>query len=327
MTRSEQPVSSLALGAGLATVYVIWGSTYLAIRFAVETLPPLLMAGVRFLIAGSLLYGWARWRGVARPTRREWGWSAVVGALLLLGGNGLVCLAETRVPSGLTALLVAMVPLWMVVLEALRPGGSAPPRRVWWGIGLGLVGVAFLVGPSSLVGGEGVDPIGALTLTAATLLWAAGSLVSRGAGLPASPRMSTALQMLTGGGLLVVVGLALGEGGRFDAAAASPKSLLALGYLIVFGALAGFSAYVWLLRVASPALVGTYAFVNPVVAVLLGWALAGEALSPRIGLAAGLIVGAVALITGMRRRPPRRLEPCPPPDPLEPVPLRGRRVA
>jgi len=323
---TERGPSPLALGGGLATVYVIWGSTYLAIRFAVETLPPFLMAGVRFLIAGTLLYGWARWRGVPRATATQWRRATLVGALLLLGGNGLVSLAVTRVPSGLAALLVATVPLWMVLLDALRPGGGAPPPRVWWGIGLGLVGVGVLVGPASFVSGEGVDPVGAATLIVASVLWAIGSLVSRGAGLPVSARMSTALQMLSGGVLLVLTGTVLGEWSRVDSAAVSSKSVLALAYLILFGAIAGFSAYVWLLRVATPALVGTYAFVNPVVAVVLGWALAGEALTPRIGVATLVIVGAVALITGVRRRPRRDRLPCPP-EPVEPVPLPRRRVA
>lgn len=321
---TEQRTSPLALGAGLATVYVIWGSTYLAIRFAVETLPPFLMAGVRFLIAGALLYGWARWRGVAPPTAGQWRWAALVGALLLLGGNGLVSVAVVRVPSGLAALLVATVPLWMVLLDALRPGGGGmPPRRVWWGIALGLVGVGVLVGPASFVSGEGVDPVGAATLIVASVFWAIGSLVSRGAGLPASPRMSTALQMLSGGALLVLTGTALGEWSRVDPAAVSSKSVLALAYLILFGAIAGFSAYVWLLRVATPALVGTYAFVNPMVAVVLGWALAGEALTPRIGVATLVIVGAVALITGVRRRPHRQREPSAP----HPAPMPRRRAA
>jgi drug/metabolite transporter (DMT)-like permease len=169
-----------------------------------------------------------------------------------------------------------------------------------------------------------VDPVGAATLIVASVLWAIGSLVSRGAGLPASARMSTALQMLSGGVLLVLTGTVLGEWSRIDSAAVSSKSVLALVYLILFGAIAGFSAYVWLLRVATPALVGTYAFVNPVVAVVLGWALADEALTPRIGVATLVIVGAVALITGVRRRPSRRREPCPP-KPVEPA--RSRRRA
>jgi len=324
---TERGPSPLALGGGLATVYVIWGSTYLAIRFAVETLPPFLMAGVRFLIAGTLLYGWARWRGVPRATATQWRRATLVGALLLLGGNGLVSLAVTRVPSGLAALLVATVPLWMVLLDALRPGGGgAPPPRVWWGIGLGLVGVGVLVGPASFVSGEGVDPVGAATLIVASVLWAIGSLVSRGAGLPVSARMSTALQMLSGGVLLVLTGTVLGEWSRVDSAAVSSKSVLALAYLILFGAIAGFSAYVWLLRVATPALVGTYAFVNPVVAVVLGWALAGEAFTPRIAAATLVIVAAVALITGVRRRPRAVREPCPP-EPVEPTRIPRRRAA
>jgi drug/metabolite transporter (DMT)-like permease len=289
--------------AAFAAIYILWGSTYLAILFAIETLPPFWMAASRFLLAGSLLYAWARWRGAPPPTRLHWRGAAVVGALLLLGGNGGVVWAEQRVPSGLAALLVATVPLWMVMLDGVGSGWRRPPLQVLAGIAIGLGGVALLVGPGTLVGGQGADPVGAAVLVLASLSWAAGSLYARRAPLPSSPLLGTAMEMIGGGLCLVVAGLVAGEHRRLDLAAASPKSLLAVAYLVVFGSLIGFTAYVYLLRHSRPALVATYAYVNPVVAVLLGWAFAGEPLSARTLLAGGIIVGAVVLITTHRQQP------------------------
>jgi drug/metabolite transporter (DMT)-like permease len=265
------------LVAAFAAVYVIWGSTYLAIRFAIETLPPFLMAGVRFVIAGGILYAVARALGVV--------W------------------AEQTVPSGLTALIVAIVPLWMVLLDWLRGTGSRPGLGVAVGLLLGFVGVGVLVGPGGLGGGERIDPIGAGVVVLASLLWAIGSLYSRRAELPASQALATGMEMFAGGVLLLALATATGELGRFDPSAVSARSLWALGYLIVFGAIVAFSAYVWLLQKTTPARAATYAYVNPVVAVVLGWALASEPLSPRILLAGAMIVAAVVLIVG---RPVRR---------------------
>jgi drug/metabolite transporter (DMT)-like permease len=290
----------LQLVAAFAAIYVLWGSTYLAILFAIETLPPFWMAASRFLIAGALLYVWARWRGAPAPSRRHWRGAATVGALLLLGGNGGVVWAEQRVPSGLAALLVATVPLWMVMLDGVGRGWRRPPLQVMAGIAIGLGGVALLVGPGTLAGGHAVDPLGAAVLVLASLSWASGSLYARRAPLPSSPLLGTAMEMLGGGLFLVVAGLVAGEHHRLDLAAASPKSLLAVAYLVVFGSLVGFTAYVFLLRHTRPALVATYAYVNPVVAVLLGWAFAGEPLSARTLLAGAVIVGAVVLITTHR---------------------------
>lgn len=299
--RSAAAGGLLRLAPALAAVYVIWGSTYLAIRFAIDTIPPFLMAGVRFLIAGTLLYAWARARGAARPTRRNWLAAALVGACLLLGGNGGVTWAEQRVDSGLTALLVTTVPLWMVLFDWLRRGGRRPGWRVGLGLLLGFVGVALLVRPGA--GGGAVDPVGAAVLIAASLSWAWGSLASKRLPLPDSPILTTGMEMLAGGGLLLLASLAAGEPGRFALEAVTTKSLLALGYLIFFGALIGFSAYVWLLREAPPALVATYAYVNPVVAVLLGWAFAGEPLTGGTLAAAAVIVTGVAVITSAQVRP------------------------
>ena len=285
-----------------AAIYVIWGSTYLAIRFAIETLPPFLMAASRFLVAGPLLYAWARWRGAARPAPGHWRAAAVVGALLLLGGNGAVVWAEQRVPSGVTALLVAMVPLWMVLLDWLRPGGVRPTLAVFSGVALGLAGLVLLVGPEQILGGEHVDHAGALALAFGCLTWSIGSVYSRHAPLPASPQLATAMEMVAGGALLLVASLARGEWQQLAAQAISLRSLAALAYLVVFGSLVALTAYVWLLRQTTPARVSTYAYVNPVVAMLLGWALAGEPLSARTLVAAAVIVGGVVLITRSKVR-------------------------
>jgi drug/metabolite transporter (DMT)-like permease len=285
-----------------AAVYVLWGSTYLAIRFGVETLPPFLMAGTRHLAAGLLLYAWMRARGAPRPELRHWKTAAGIGGLMLLGGNGLVTWAELRVPSGLAALIVASVPIWMAVLEGIEKR-ARPGAAVIGGLLLGLGGIALLVIPGRFAGNGHVDPIGALALLTASLCWSTGSLYARRAQMPASTLTATAMEMIAGGGLLWVAGLLLGEGARLDLAAVSLRSLLSLGYLIVFGSLIGFTAYVWLLKVTTAARVSTYAYVNPIVAVLLGALFAGETVTLRIALAALVIVGAVALIITARARP------------------------
>ena len=291
-----------AVLAAFAALYIIWGSTYLGIRFAIETMPPFTMAGVRFLAAGAILYAGSRARGAVMPTRPQWRTAAVVGALLLLGGNGGVTWAEQRIPSGIAALLVASTPMWMVVLDALRPGGTRPGWAVVLGLLVGLVGILLLVGPRSL-GGEPVDGLGALAVGGAALSWALGSIYQRGAPKAESTLLNVGMQMLAGGALLLVVGLALGE--RLDPAEVSLKSGLALGYLVLVGAIVGYSAYVWLLKVSTPAKASTYAYVNPIVAVLLGWALAGEPLGPRVIASGAAVVLAVALITTARPVPAR----------------------
>jgi len=285
------------LVAAFAAVYLVWGSTYLAIRFAIETLPPFLMAATRFLTAGTLLYAWARFRGAARPTRVHWGAACVIGGLLLFGGNGCVVHAEKRVASGIAALLVATVPLVVVLIEWLRPGGSRPARGVAFGVLAGFGGVALLVSPGELAGAKGVDLIGAGMLMFACLCWALGSIYSKHAPLPPSLLLATAMEMLCGGALLLAAGVGSGEAAMVRLDAVSPRSAASLLYLIVFGSLLAFSCYVWLLRVASATVVSTYAYVNPVVAILLGWLLAGEPLAARTGIAMGIILGSVVLIT------------------------------
>jgi drug/metabolite transporter (DMT)-like permease len=284
------------LVAAFAAVYVLWGSTYLAIRFGVETIPPFLMAGTRHLAAGLFLFAWTRIRGEARPDKRNWLTAFFVGGLMLLGGNGLVTWAEKRVASGLAALIVASVPLWMALIDGIQKR-MRPRLPVVVGLLAGLGGLLMLVAPGRFAGNGRVDLLGAGALLVAALCWATGSLYSRHhASLPQSVLTSTAMQMIGGGTLLWLVGLAVGEGARLDFSAVSARSLLSLAYLIVFGSLVGFSAYVWLLRATTPARVSTYAYVNPVVAVFLGWALAGEAVTLRIVLATIAIVGSVALI-------------------------------
>jgi drug/metabolite transporter (DMT)-like permease len=290
--------SRLALASAFAIVYVIWGSTFLAILFAIQTLPPFLMASARFLVAGSLLYAWSRLvNGAAAPTLTNWRATAVVGVLLLLGGNGLLVWSEQRIPSGVAALLVGTVPCFMVLIDWLRPGGSRPTGLVIAGLFLGLLGLAWFVGPDALLGGGRADLIGAVVVVVGSFSWALGSVYSRHAATPPSPFLSTAMQMLGGGAALLVLSVMLGEPWAFDASGVSLRSALGLLYLVLFGSIVAFSAYIWLLRVSTPTRVSTYAYVNPVIAVILGWALAGEALTTRMIIAAAVIVSGVALIT------------------------------
>jgi drug/metabolite transporter (DMT)-like permease len=260
-----------------------------------------MMVAVRYLVAGVLVYAYARARGAPRPTVGHWKAAAVVGVLLLLGGNGGVVWAEQVVPSGTTALIVATEPLWIAMLLWLGTR-ERPSPSVAFGLLLGFGGVLFLVGPENLAGGERVHPIGALVIVLAALSWALGSLYSRGAPLPASQTLSTGMSMLAGGVALTVMSLATGEAARLDLAGISTRSTLALVYLIVFGSLVGFSAYLWLMKATTPSRASTYAYVNPVVAVFLGWLLAGEPLTPRTLIAAAVIVGAVAIIVARQEK-------------------------
>jgi drug/metabolite transporter (DMT)-like permease len=288
--------------AAFVAVYIVWGSTYLAIRYAVETIPPFLMVGTRFLVSGVMLYAWSRWRGAGRPTRTQWRDAFVTGVLLLCCGNGAVAWAEQRVPSGLAALLVAIVPLWMVVVDWLRPRGVRPTVSIVAGIIVGLVGLIVLIGPRTLVGDGGVDRLASVVLVIASLAWAAGSVYNRYGSRPDSALMSTGLQMITGSVGLLLVGVATGELGALDLAQVSFASWMGWLYLVTFGSLVGFTAYVYLLRTVSPAKASTYAYVNPVVAVFLGWAIAGEPVTMRTLAAAAIILGGVAMITISQNR-------------------------
>ena len=291
-----------AVWAALTTVYVVWGSTYLGIMVAIETLPPFLMSAARFLLAGAILYAFAVRRSDRdrdRPTRRHWVAAGVVGAALLLVGNGGVAWSETRIDSGIAALLVATIPLWMAVLDRDVYGRGMSPAAVL-GLVVGLGGVALLVGP----GGEGgIDVLGALACLGAALAWAWGSLYARGASLPGSPLLGAGMQMLVGGALLAVFGVATGELGDVDLAAISLRSVVAVAYLVLIGSVVTYSAYVWLLKAAPTALVSTYAYVNPVVAVALGALFLSEPVTPRMLLAGLAIVASVALIVTARSAP------------------------
>ena len=294
--------------AALITVYIVWGSTYLAIRFAVESMPPFLMAAVRFLIAGSILFTWRWIAGDRRPSRREWRSAAIVGLLLLVGGNGGVVWAEQRVASGIAALMVGSAPLWMVTLDAIRPGGSRPNWQTIIGVVIGFLGIVLLVGPWQNTGQNGtLDTLGVLALLAAAFFWSIGSLYSRNAHLPDSPLLGTGMEMLAGGAGLLLLSTLTGEWARLDVATISLKSVLSLAYLIVFGALVGFTAYTWLLRVAPTPLVSTYAYVNPIVALYLGYMIGDEPLTLRIVAAALIVVSSVALIN-FSRAPTKKTE-------------------
>ena len=283
--------------AALLAVYIFWGGTYLAMKVAIETMPPFLMAGVRFVIAGAIVYCWQRLAGVANPTGRQWRQAGLVGCVMLLGGNGSLVWAEQYVSSSVAAIVFATVPLWVTLLAWLVMRGARPGWMTGLGLILGIAGIVLLVGDAA--GGDGLAETpwaGYAALTAATLFWAAGSLYSRRAELPSAPLMGSAVQMLTGGAACLAVGLLSGEGSAIHWELVSGRSWLALSYLVLFGSIVGFSAYVWLLKVADPTLVTTNTYVNPVVAVILGALLADEHLSSGAGLATLMILAAVILI-------------------------------
>jgi drug/metabolite transporter (DMT)-like permease len=286
----------------LLALYVVWGSTYLGIRFAVETIPPFLHASLRFLISGAILYIWRRAAGDPAPTPSHWKSTAIVGTALLLGGNGLVAWAEQTVPSGIAALMITTSPFWLVLFEALRAGGTKPTWQAIAGLILGFAGVFILVGPAELTGGEGsFDTFGIILLLLAPLFWSMGSIYAKGADLPKSSLISTGMQMLMGAVALFIVSLVKGELSGFSLGQVSIRSWLALAYLITFGSLIGFVSYGWLLHNAPISLVSTYAYVNPVVAVLLGSLFADELLNGRILIAAAIIIGSVVLINSARQ--------------------------
>lgn len=286
----------------LIALYIVWGSTYLAIRFAVETIPPFLMAGSRFLISGLILYAWRRLAGDPAPSARQWRSAIIVGLLLLLGGNGVVSWAEQHVPSGIAALMVASVPLWITLIDALRPGGTKPDWKIVLGLIVGFVGIMLLV--TSRAGRSPTDEMdftALMALVLAAVLWSVGSVFSHGADLPESSLLGTGIEMLGGAAGLFLVGLASGELRTLHLDTVSSASLLGLAYLVVFGSLIGFVSYAWLLRAAPLSLVSTYAYVNPVVAVFVGAWLGSELLNARIILSALVIIGSVVVINLSKR--------------------------
>jgi drug/metabolite transporter (DMT)-like permease len=334
MTQASARPSTLSVAVALGTVYIVWGSTYLAIAYVVETMPPLLSAAARFLAAGGLLVAFLvaqdRWRRRRNPDAPrlpwpravEWRTALIVGALLLLGGNGMVMVAEQTIPSGIAAVIIATVPIWMSVLDALLTR-QAPSMLAIGGLGVGLVGVAILLLPSE--GLDALDPLGIAVLVVAAVSWACGSLYARRGPLPNNQLLGTGMEQLAGGLALVAAGILIGELGRTNLAAVSVPSLLGLGFLIVFGSLFAFTAYVWLLNHVPVTTVSTYAYVNPVVAVALGVFFRGESLTPRTLAAAALILGAVVAMVSGRPRDVEETGPCPETAPMEPAGDAARR--
>jgi drug/metabolite transporter (DMT)-like permease len=314
MTTATGGPARVALVLAFAAVWIIWGSTYLAIAIAIQSIPPFALAAVRFILAGGALYLWARFRGVPNPTRLEWVWAAVLGALFFLVGNGVVVFVEQRVSSGLTALLVAMVSVWTAILEWLRPGGQAPTGAATVGIVLGFAGVALLLLPAG--GGVEVPVLDAVLLIFSTFCWALASVLSRGATLPKETTMTAAAEMVCGAVWLSLLALISGDAGRLSLHQVSAASWAALLYLVVFGSLVAFTCFAWLLKVSTPAKVSTAGYVNPMVAVFLGWAFHGEQLTAR-SLAASLVIvaGVAMIITGRRPGP----QPAATGSPVKPV--------
>lgn len=295
----------VVLIAAFAAVYIFWGSTYLAIKYALETLPPFLMAGSRFALAGAILFVIARFsKDYERPTVKHWRTSFIVGTLLLLGGNGGVVLAQQYISSSMTALLVATEPMWVVLLSWQWLKSEKPNWKVAAGLLVGFVGVWFLIagrGPGGFGSDGSGQTFGIVAVMAAALSWAAGSMYGLRGATPKSSLLTAGMQMLSGSLALFIVGILRGEWASFDPAAVSSNSMFALGYLLVFGSLLGFTAYSWLLKNAQPSMVATYAYVNPVVAVLLGWSIAGESITSQMLIGAFIIVASVALITASRK--------------------------
>jgi drug/metabolite transporter (DMT)-like permease len=301
--RVEKPwLSSPAqIVLGFAAIYLIWGSTYLGIRYAVETIPPLLMMGVRHFVAGALVYAWVRLRGTPAPNLTQWGYAVIAGVFLFLGGHGVLAWAEQKVPSGLAALLCATLPLWTVLLARMDRSEGKLGIRAWAGLLLGFAGVALLIGPSAL--GRRLDLLAAGAVLSSALLWAVGTSYTRAVRMPTSTVLSAAMQMVSGGAMLLIIGVLTGEAAQIQVAAITLRSLLSLAYLIVFGSIIAFTVYIWLLTVSPPSRISTYAYVNPVVAVLLGWAVAGEALGVRTLAATAIILAGVALVSTRRKQP------------------------
>ena len=281
-------------------IYVVWGSNFLAIRYAIETIPPFLLMGVRSMLAGLCLYLWARLRSAEPPTLGHWRAAAAVGVLLFLGCHGLLAWAQGRVPSGVAALGMATLPLWMTLLDWLWAGAPRPGVPVWLGLGLGLLGLSVLVGPGSW--GGAVDATGLLVLQASGFSWALGSIKARRSNLPGSVVLSTGMQLIAGGAALTIVSVLSGEAMGFDPGAVSMRSLMGFAYMVIGASILAFTAYVWLLRVSTPSRVASYGFVNPLVAVVVGSSVGGEPLNARTAMAAVLILAAVAAILSGRRR-------------------------
>ena len=288
---------SLKIILAFAAVYIIWGTTYLAIRIAVQTIPPFFMAGTRFVIAGSLMYVFLRARGVPPPERFHWPAAIIVGALLLGGGSGLVSWSEQTIPSSVAALVIATVPLWITLFDMLIYKAGRPGKKVSAGLLLGFLGILLLLGPGQFMGTADFNGTALLILLLSPILWSLGSLYSRQAHLPKNVFMATAMEMLAGGIVLLILGLVTGEAARLDLAAISTSSWLSMVYLFLFGSIVAFTAYIWLLKTVSASKATTYSYVNPVIAVALGWLILSEPITPTMIAAMLIIIVAVFLIT------------------------------
>lgn len=300
MTDTHPPgaekASPVKIVVAFLCIYVIWGTTFLGIRIAVETIPAFLMAGLRFTLAGGLMLPVLLARGGRFPNLLHWRSAFIVGGLMLGGGIGLLSFAEQRIPSGLAALVVATIPIWMALLEWLGVGGNRPTLQTFAGLGVGFVGAILLFAPALQGAAGGYDLGGMAIVLLGATLFATGSLYSRRAPVPDDTRISTASEMLAGGVVLLIISLLTGEPARFDVAAVSTRSLLALAYLIIFGSVVGYTAYLWLLKTVEPAKVGTNFYVNPVIAVFVGWLVADEKVTALMIVAAGVIFLGVAVI-------------------------------
>jgi drug/metabolite transporter (DMT)-like permease len=293
---STNSTNSTPLLAAFAAVYLIWGSTFLAIRIGDESFPPLLVAGIRHLVFGLIAFPILLWKTKARPTWAEWRSTTVTGFLLLAVGNGGVCLAEERVPSGIAALLVATISLWMVIIDWLRPNGVRPVPRVIAGLVFGFAGLALLVGPKELGGAGRIDPIGVAILGVCSFAWACGSIYAKHGHMPSSPLVGSAMQSITGGVILWIAAGLTGEFRSLHLGLVSTRSWMAMVYLICFGSMIGFSSYLYILKHSTATRVATYAFVNPIVALFLGWLLLNETINLRTILASAVILAAVLLV-------------------------------
>ena len=299
---ADHTPSRAALILAFAAIYVIWGSTYLGIRITLETMPPFLMAAARFIFAGSILFLILKLRGMQRPTAHQWISNTIIGTLLLLGGNGLVVWAELTIPSGVTALLIGIGPLFIVLTEWAWPGGTRPTFITMVALLLGFVGVIWLAAPWESSAGGGLNPAGVISILGACVFWSLGSIYSRHAKHGADPFVAASLQMLGGGAMLAILALFHGDFRALDVSAISPRAWGAFAYLVGIGSLVGFSTFVWLMKHSTPARVATYAYVNPVVAVFLGWLILGEPITSRTLVASAIIIAAVVIITTQKAK-------------------------
>ena len=289
--------NSMRIILAFAAVYVLWGSTYLFIKYAIETIPPFLLGASRFVVSGGLLYALALWRGAPRPTAAELRLAAITGVLMLGLGNGGVMFAEKTVPSGVVALIVSCVPILVVLIDWLRPRGTRPRKTMFAGLALGLVGMVILIGPKAIIGQGNVDEIGAAVLLVGSIAWSMGTLMTRWSIRPGSPLVFAALQMLAASAAMLVMSLISGDWRQFSWSGLTPLSMFSFWYLVIAGSIIGYTAYVYLLGVVSAAKASTYAYVNPIIAVVLGWLFANEPLGAQTLIAAAVILGGVAIIT------------------------------